>query len=283
MAAPVGHTICALALLKSGVVDIVDHQAFLAGTNFPDIRYIADIGRTTTHKMEGEGLEFVLSAPSSFEAGRRFHVFVDHEREKHMLKHQAYRFIKNGPLKTQMLKIVEDRILFDKLKRTPFKEKEVFGKIYDEERNFALKEEEITTWHNLLATYLDQTTWFNVVRYFRTLYAFQNAYGMPTDIFKNFWQNIKTFGFFIYAYFQIEKLSRDTDLRAIILDFYENRIEQIIKNHAEAMDAKTVSRPVRAPPPVTSFYRTKHERRNLSTTPLLLENFVAFPEAVVKS
>lgn len=247
MAAPVGHIVCALALLKSGTVDIKDHHAFLAGTNFPDIRYISSVGRSATHKMDDDGLDYVLAAPSDFEAGRRFHVFVDQEREKHMLKHQAYRFIKNGPLKTQMLKIIEDHIMFEKLKDR-FKEKEIFGKIYDEERTFLVKEEEITTWHNLLMTYLDQSTWFTVVRYLRTLNEFQRAYGLPTEFFGNLWQSLKTFGFFLYAYFQIEKNSRDKELRAIILDFYENKIMQIIKAHAEGIDSKTVSRPSRAPP-----------------------------------
>lgn len=247
MAAPVGHIFCALALLESGTVDIADHQAFLAGTNFPDIRYITKIGRTTTHKLDGEGLDHVLAAPNSFEAGRRFHVFVDQEREKHMLKHQAYRFLKNGPLKTQLLKLTEDHVLFDKISGR-FDENVVFGKIYDEERTFNVKDSEIETWHHLLRTYLNQTTWFTVVRYLRTLNEFQRAYGLPTELFKNFLQGLKTFGFFMYAYFQIEKISRDQELRAIILDFYESKIHQIIRAHAESVEAKTVSRPVRAPP-----------------------------------
>ncbi len=194
----------------------------MAGTNFPDIRYISNIARATTHKMDGEGLDYVFSAPNSFEAGRRFHVFVDIEREKHMLKHQAYRFIKSGPLKTQMLKIVEDHIMFDQLKGR-FDVNKIFGTIYPEERTFSVREAEIETWHNLLRTYLDQNTWFTVARYLRTLNAFQQAYGLPTEFFHNIWQSLKTIGFFMYAYFQIEKLSRDKELRAIILDFYENR------------------------------------------------------------
>ncbi len=247
MAGPVGHVVCALALLKSGAVDIADRDAFLAGTNFPDIRYITNIERATTHKMEGDGIGYVLSAPTSFEAGRRFHVFVDHEREKHMLKSQAYRFIKSGPLKTQMLKIVEDHIMFDKLKNN-FDEKEIFGRIYADEQTFNVKDADISTWHLILRTYLDQSSWFTLARYLRTLNEFQQAYGLPTNLFSNFWQSLKTLGFFFYAYFQIEKLSRDQELKAIILDFYENKIEKILKEYKEIQDSKTVSRPVRAPP-----------------------------------
>lgn len=257
MAAPVGHIICALALLKSGTVLIQDHDAFMAGTNFPDIRYISSVGRAATHRMEDDGLDYVLKAPSSFEAGRRYHVFVDVEREKHMLKNHAYRFIKNGPLKTQMLKMIEEHIMFKKLKGS-FDEKRVFSKIYDEERNFMVKEREIKIWHSLLMTYLDQSTWFTVVRYFRTLNEFQRAYGLPTEFFGNLWQSLKTLGFFIYAYFQVEKISHDDELRAIILDFYENKIHQIIKSYAEGVDLKTVSRPVRAPPVKKSPVKVSH-------------------------
>lgn len=247
VAAPVGHIVCALALLNSDAVHIADKSAFLAGTNFPDIRYIGKIGRSVTHKMEGEGLSYVLSATSAFEAGRRYHVFVDREREKHMQKHDAYRFFKNDPLKTQMLKIVEDHILFEQIKGK-IDAKEIFGKIRAEERSYLVPVATLDTWHRLLVTYLDQTHWFNVVRYFKTLREFQRALGMPTDFFGDVWTSLRTLGFFIYAYFQVEKLSRDKELRAIILDFYENKIKEIIKSGTLPTDERTVELRSHDPP-----------------------------------
>ncbi len=247
MAAPVGHIVCALALLNSGTVDIADRAAFLVGTNFPDIRYISDIRRSTTHRTEGEGLRHVLEAETSFEAGRRFHVFVDRERERHMRDQDAYRFVKNGPLKTQMLKIVEDHIMFDKLKNV-FDGNEIFKNIYDEERSYSVTEKELKTWHSMLITYLDQSHWFSLFRYYKSLMEFQEAYGLPSELFGNFWQGLKTLGFFIYAYIQVEVLSRNQELRTIILDFYEHKIEEIIRLHHQRAQEQTVIRHVVDPP-----------------------------------
>jgi hypothetical protein len=246
MAAPVGHIICAISLLNSGVSNISDKNAFLAGTSFPDIRYISSVKRATTHKVESRSLKYVLEASTSFEAGRRFHVFIDREREKHMLKHGAYQFIKNGPLRTQMLKLIEDHILFSKLDK--IESHHVFGKIYQEERDFSVDDSTINVWHKILATYLDQSHWFNAVRYYKTLREFQNVHGFPKDFFSQIWMGIRTMSFFVYAYFQMEKLSRDKNLRAIIMDFYDNKMREIIKTHQKDANHRPVDLHALAPP-----------------------------------
>lgn len=232
MAAPVGHIVCALALLNTGAHDITDKNAFIAGTSFPDIRYISPVKRSITHKFLGHNLSYVFNAKTPFEAGRRFHVFVDMAREQHMRENNAYRFVKSGPLKTQMLKLIEDHILFDRLKGK-LNEKEIFSHIYDEEKAFLVPHEDLLMWHSLLQTYLDQSYWFNVSRYFCALREFQKAYGLPKQFFGNIWLSIRTLGFFIYAYYQVEKLSRNKELRAIILDFYDKRIQEIIKDESK--------------------------------------------------
>jgi hypothetical protein len=246
VAAPVGHIVCALALLNGGA-DLGDRNAFLAGVNFPDIRYISKVSRPITHYVEREDLAYVFEAPSAFEAGRRFHVFVDHEREKHMHEFNAYRFIKNATLKTQMLKIIEDQILFSKLKGK-FDASQVFNKIYDEERSYSVRDKDITIWHNLLITYLDPSYWFNFVRYYKTFGEFRKAYGLPQRFFGNIWQSIKTLGFFIYVYFQVEQLSRNQALKAIVLDFYENKIEKIIEIYLLNNRQRTVYQRAHDPP-----------------------------------
>lgn len=238
MAAPVGHIFCALALLNSGTADIVDKNAFMAGTNFSDSRYVTKVSRASTHKLKGDHISDVLDTPSAFEAGRRYHVFVDRAREQYMVKHNAYAALeKNGAFKTQMLKLIEDRILFEKIKGK-INVPEIFSKIYPEERLYNLTDKEIETWHNLLIAYLDESRWFHITRYFHTFMLFRKAYGLPKQFFANFWQSLRSIGFFIYAYYQVEKLSRDAELRAIILDFYENEIERLIRLPKVTLDHK---------------------------------------------
>jgi hypothetical protein len=230
VAAPVGHIVCALALLNSGTITIADNAAFLAGTSFPDIRYISNISRASTHQSNVRGLRPILETQNSFEAGRLFHVFVDREREKHMQQYDAYRFVKSGPLGVKLLKIIEDHILFEKLAGC-FNADQVFDKIYQEERNTLVSESDLQTWHNLLLTYLNPNHWFSFTRYYQSLVEFQKAYNRHAQIPTNFWQHLKTFGFFVYVYFHIETLSRNQELRSIVLDFYENKIERLIRNY----------------------------------------------------
>lgn len=247
MAAPVGHLLCAIALLNSGAVDVTKKNEFYAGNLYPDIRYILpDIERSITHRSEGDSLRYVLDAPSAFETGRRHHVYVDREREKHMVQNNAYRFIKNGPLKTQMLKIVEDHMLFDRL-RGQVDVNAVFSKIYDEERSFSVNDKSILAWHALLSTYLDQSYWFDFVRYYQTLSQFQKAYGMSDQFFGNIWLSVKTLGFFIYAYIQVEKLSKEPELRKIVMDFYDNKFPELIRQNVEQRRPRTVLRMQRSP------------------------------------
>lgn len=228
MAAPVGHIVCALALLHSNVAKIIDTDAFMAGTSFPDIRYVAKVERKITHQLKKDSLDYALDAPSAFEQGRRFHVFVDHQREKHMVEHDAYRFVKGSPWPTHMLKIVEDRILFDSIKNR-FDPQDVFNKLYPEEIAFGIHERHIKAWHNVLAAYLSPEHWFNITRYYAAISAYKKEYGLPDRFFGDIWQSLKSLGFFLYAYYKIEDLSRNEELRHIILDFYEQKIPELLK------------------------------------------------------
>lgn len=223
MAAPVGHIICALALFNSSNV-VKDHDAFLAGTSFPDIRYISDISRAQTHKLSANAkLSDVLDA-EPFEAGRRFHVWVDREREKYMAKNDAYRFVKDRPYKTHMLKIIEDHILFDDLK---FDEQKVFSRIYDEEKAFLKDESRILSWHRILSAYF-KPCWFNVTRYMSAYNELSKVMYQPRGFFKDLWFKTKALGFLLYTYYEIEKLSRDPELRNIILGFYKDKIHVLV-------------------------------------------------------
>ncbi|GEM_PF-2543933 len=229
MAAPLGHIVCALALLNSGQAPIADQEAFLAGTSFPDIRYVSDVSRKTTHFLADTSLNYVFDANTSFESGRRFHVFVDRARERHMRDHNAYHFVEHGPLKTQMLKLVEDRVLFDILKNDQIPNK-IFNRIYDEEANYGIPLADILAWHRMLKIYLDTSYWFGIYRYFSVIKEYRSSFGFPKNY--TLWQKIKAAGFFIYAYYQIERLSRDQELRTIILDFYQHKINDLLSQYS---------------------------------------------------
>lgn len=226
MAAPVGHIICALALLNSGTLKVADNQAFFAGTLFPDIRYITSIERKATHQLRESNLSYVIKADSAFEIGRRFHVFVDHKREEFMREKGAYRFVENGPYSTQMLKMVEDNILFPRLKGR-FEAGHIFDKIYPQERAYKIDDKALSAWHKILTSYLDTTRWFDMTRYYHAIQAYKEAFGVPDRLFKDFWTSTKTIASLLYAYIQIERLSRNEKLRAIVLDFYENKITEL--------------------------------------------------------
>jgi hypothetical protein len=45
--------------------------------------------------------------------------------------------------------------------------------------------------------------------------------------FTSLWWSLRTLGFFIYAYIQVEVLSHNSELKSIILDFYENGIKEL--------------------------------------------------------
>lgn len=246
MAAPIGHIISALALLNS-TATIVDHSAFIAGASFPDIRYITDISRSATHRLEKQSLMTVLDTNSSFEAGRRFHVFVDREREKFMREHDAYRFVKNGSLKTQLLKLVEDHILFDQYKNR-LDSKAIFDKIYSEELNYGLSISSIEAWHRILKEYLDDTHWFNITRYYKALREFKEVYAKSRELFSSFWTGVRTVGFLLYAYVQVVRLSNNEELRQIILEFYEKKMPDLIKKELDKREDTTVERYSLGPP-----------------------------------
>lgn len=227
MAAPVGHIICALALLNSGMANISDRNAFIAGSSFPDIRYISPVDRAKTHRLADLSLAYVLDG-SDFEKGRRFHPFVDKKREAFMRERNAYRFFQGVPLKTQLFKLAEDQVLFYELK-DKINAKEIFSKIYDEERNYGISDTDIFAWHKILTTYLDHSYWFNITRYYASLLELKNIYDKEKGLFQDLWQSIRTIGFFIYAYFKVEWVSHDKEFREMVLDFYHNKIHEIIK------------------------------------------------------
>lgn len=225
MAAPVGHLICALALFNSGH-EVEDKNAFLAGTSFPDIRYVSHLERAHTHKLDSTKLSDVLNA-NSFEAGRRFHAWVDLERDKYMKENGADEFVKDFPYKSHLLKIVEDDILWKMLK---IDRQAIFDRIYDEERAFLPDENIVQAWHRIMLTYLDDESWFDFTRYLRAYSEYHQLTHKSQGFFRDLKLKIKALGFGIYAYFQLKKLSQEPKLRKIVLGFYEDKIKELVSS-----------------------------------------------------
>ena len=94
--------------------------AFIRGTLFPDIRYFANLSRELTHE-KNVTLKEISSCQDPFEAGKKFHAFVDESRElmvkKAKIKRTATKIVnKKTPLfkkyVTMLLKFAEDEIIF---------------------------------------------------------------------------------------------------------------------------------------------------------------------------
>ena len=161
MANPVTHIILALQILHL-LPPSVDHKAFLVGTVFPDIRYLAQIAREKTH-IEPVSLDAVMLEPSSFRAGMLFHNLVDlirieqlehHFYDRSKLDQYTPLYIKLFPL---MQKTAEDNVLYTKTENW----EEIisyFDTIYQEELDFGVSEETAQTWHTLIQTYIKQQT-----------------------------------------------------------------------------------------------------------------------------
>jgi hypothetical protein len=82
-----------------------EKRAFMIGTLFPDIRYIADLPRSKTHVYHLSVKE-IRAIKDPFLKGMRVHAFVDETRE---------RFLKNNPIWDELKEYPGDSILFLKL------------------------------------------------------------------------------------------------------------------------------------------------------------------------
>lgn len=65
-------------------------EAFLVGTLFPDIRYITHFPREKTH-FNVNSLKEVGETSSPFDAGMKFHAWVDRVREEFVISSGIYK------------------------------------------------------------------------------------------------------------------------------------------------------------------------------------------------
>ena len=149
MAAPIGHIYLALQLLN-GPLKEVNHQEFLIGTSFPDIRYPAQLPRETTH-WQNITLEMIFGEKDPFNQGMLFHSYVDQEREFFIKKHAITDQLPHFPHKHGLLKGLEDQLLYPKIKNKSFIR--LFDQILGRELDIVKDKTIIQDWHTHLQNY----------------------------------------------------------------------------------------------------------------------------------
>ena len=133
----------------------LDHQAFIIGTCYPDIRYPAQIDRDLTH-IHDVSLE-KMQTETAFRAGLLFHTYVDDYWNAYIAQFRARLFNivpKHRPT-FHTLKILQDRYLYDKLGHWESIVAEL-RTIVPEELTFGADEKVVADWHTMLQHYLSK-------------------------------------------------------------------------------------------------------------------------------
>lgn len=90
-------------------------DAFIRGTLFPDIRYVAGLSRGSTHKKKVTLVE-VCAQTDPFTAGKLFHSYIDQLRENCAWREKMYQYVSyEKPLNKHLLKVIEDELVYKKI------------------------------------------------------------------------------------------------------------------------------------------------------------------------
>lgn len=135
----------------------LDHQAFIIGTCYPDIRYPAQIDRDLTH-IHDVPLEDMLSE-TGFRAGLLFHTYVDDFWNSYIaqFRERLFSIVPKHRPTFHTLKILQDLYLYDKLDYWSQIVDEL-GSILPEELTFGASEQVVQDWHAMLQHYLSKPT-----------------------------------------------------------------------------------------------------------------------------
>jgi hypothetical protein len=131
----------------------LDHQAFIIGTCYPDIRYPAQIDRDLTH-IHAVPLED-MQTQTSFRAGLLFHTYVDDYWNAYIaqFREQLFSIVPKHRPTFHTLKILQDRYLYEQLEDWTTIIAEL-GTILPEELTFGASEQAVEDWHTMLQHYL---------------------------------------------------------------------------------------------------------------------------------
>lgn len=142
MAAPVTH-----AVLTEKVSPLYfsrrNKKRFFVGTLFPDIRYLANVGRGETHLRE-VSFSQVLKTSDDFEAGLQFHALID------QIWHQLFG---SGDFNSkQGIKLTADELLYDKTENWQ-EIRSFFNEILPQELEYGIERRLVERWHRMLQQY----------------------------------------------------------------------------------------------------------------------------------
>jgi hypothetical protein len=151
-AAPATHV--AFAQLWQSGYPVEDSHLFIAGTLFPDIRYLGTIPRNKTHE-KGLSSKKIRKTASSFKAGMRLHAFLDEKREVFVSNSGILSELKEIPkdMRVFFLKLVEDEIIWDQVDFNHVRQS--LGIVFEEE--IAIVDvETVIAWNQSLLRYFEQ-------------------------------------------------------------------------------------------------------------------------------
>ena len=149
---PVTHILIAEAFYTP-YFSHLDHQQFIVGNSFPDIRYPAKIDRHLTH-FGVVPLE-ELQSTTPFRAGVLFHSLVDSLWNELLLHDNAELFavIPHDKIMIHTMKVLQDRYLYERGKDWQ-RISGYFSKILPEEFNYGVEGSMVMRWHQVLRNYL---------------------------------------------------------------------------------------------------------------------------------
>lgn len=152
MAAPITHIVLSEKVFNSNFSNL-SREKFLVGTSFPDIRYLGVIKREQTHS--GDVSLKKVQTEDSFRAGLLFHSLVDIVRENYIETSGLYTIISKSRHSIQALKLLEDEILYEKVKNWDAII-QYFAEALTEEINYSVREDDVLRWHRLLQSYFSR-------------------------------------------------------------------------------------------------------------------------------
>lgn len=155
-AAPATHIYFAqLWMDLNGIDQLEEQNALIAGTLFPDIRYLGTISRASTHE-KGITTEKIRHSSNMFKAGMRVHAYLDIEREKVVKYTKISSHLSSIPkhLRVLFLKTLEDEILWDNIDCQ--QAQQALIAVYPEELDEGVSEKTANEWHETMIDYLNQ-------------------------------------------------------------------------------------------------------------------------------
>jgi hypothetical protein len=168
----------------------LEKAAFILGTSFPDIRYLAKIDRNLTHINHLPLEEIQDQTP--FTAGLYFHSLTDAAWNAYIRKHgeRLFTLVPHNRAMFHTLKILQDKYLYPQFEGWT-QVSALFTDILPEERLFGIPEDLLQGWHAALAAYLAKPPRFEDLTMLqltlpaplvREISTYYRAYGLNPDL-----------------------------------------------------------------------------------------------------